>query len=829
MQAGTTYRIGRDPKSDIVMTDSRVSWRHAVLRVDGDTWIIEDLGSTNGTFLGPQRLDRTEISAECVVRLGNPDDGPVLRCVPQVPAAAAGQVGSPPADHPGTALSAPPAPPVQEAAPRPYAPEPEPAPRPPEPAPRDRFAPPERQHAPRHAMPAAAAAQSAKPVAPDLLPSVDRRPTARMPLPAKAMRIGRTPENDLVLSDLNVSRQHAELRKSPTGSYEIVDLGSHNGTFVNGQRVSSQLLTEQDIVSIGSSTFRLKDGELRQFVDDGNITFTAQDLVVKAGSKVLLDHVTFPIPEKCLLGVIGPSGAGKSTLLGALTGMRPATTGTVLYDNRDLYRNYNELRYRIGLVPQESVLHTQLTARRALQYSAELRFPADTKADERDGRVDEVMGELGLTRHAQTRADRLSGGQLKRVNVAQELLTKPSLLFLDEPTSGLDPGLDKSVMEQMRDLAHDGRTVIVVTHSVDNLDTCDRLLVLVPGGRIAFYGPPEEGLAYFGQARWAEVFQAFERYPDRDWAAEYAASPAYAQYVLGRPKPQAPAGGPEVAAAPPPQQRGGFRQMTTLTRRYVRVIASDRGYLLSMVLLPVILGVLIHFVGTSQGLKGPPHTNQNAQEVLLMLVISTCLAGAAISVRELVKERAIYIRERGAGLSSGAYLSSKLLVLGVISVVQSILLVLLGLVGRPLPPTGSFLTGAPLIELMIGISVLGLASMCLGLLISALVSTSEKAMPILVLLTMVQVILSGGVLSLVGKAGLTQLAYVSPSRWGFGAVASTANLNVINPTLGTFTDPVWDHNSATWLRDVGYTIGLAVIFTLIAWIQMRRLGPRRRK
>ena len=214
--------------------------------------------------------------------------------------------------------------------------------------------------------------------------------------------------------------------------------------------------------------------------------------------------------------------------------MRPATTGTVLYDNRDLYQNYNELRYRIGLVPQESVLHTQLTARRALQYSAELRFPADVKPAERDGRVDEVMGELGLARHANTRADRLSGGQLKRVNVAQELLTKPSLLFLDEPTSGLDPGLDKSVMEQMRDLAHDGRTVIVVTHSVDNLDTCDRLLVLVPGGRIAYYGPPEEGLAYFGQARWAEVFQAFERYPDRDWAAEYAASPAYAQYVLGQ-------------------------------------------------------------------------------------------------------------------------------------------------------------------------------------------------------------------------------------------------------------------------------------------------------
>jgi ABC-type multidrug transport system ATPase subunit/pSer/pThr/pTyr-binding forkhead associated (FHA) protein len=867
LKAGTTCSIGRDPKSDIVMTDSRVSWRHAVVRVDGDRWIVEDLGSTNGTFLGLQRLDRIEISGDCVVRLGNPDDGPLLRCMPQVPAAPAVQVAPAPLDHPGTARSIPPA---QEAAPepaprhdseswwpsaqepaspqggvasRPPAPVPLPEEAPSEPAPRNyaprAYAP--RDYAPRHGGGAAAAppplppaapprpVQPAPSVQPDLLPSVDRRPTARMPLPAKAMRIGRVPDNDLVLSDLNVSRHHAELRKSPTGRYEIVDLGSHNGTFVNGQKVSSQSLTDDDIVSIGNSTFRLKDGELRQWVDDGLITFTAQDLVVKAGSKVLLDHVTFPIPEKCLLGVIGPSGAGKSTLLGALTGIRPATTGTVLYDNRDLYQNYNELRYRIGLVPQENVLHTQLTARRALQYSAELRFPADTKAEERDGRVDEVMGELGLTRHAQTRADRLSGGQLKRVNVAQELLTKPSLLFLDEPTSGLDPGLDKSVMEQMKELAHDGRTVIVVTHSVDNLDQCDRLLVLVPGGRIAYYGPPDEGLTYFGQTRWAEVFQAFERYPDRDWAAEYAASPAYTQYVLGRPKPQLPADGPEVPAEAPPQPRGGFRQLTTLTRRYLRVIAADRGYLAFMGILPIILGVLINFVGSSQGLTGPPGTNQSAEEVLLILVICACLSGAASAVRELVKERSIYVRERAAGLSSGAYLSSKLIVLGVISIVQSAILVLIGLAGQKMPPKGALPGVPPLVEILIAIAVLALASMCLGLLVSALVSTSEKAMPFLVLLTMIQVILSGGVVSLVGKPGLEQLAYLAPSRWGFGAVASTVNLNVIGVRGPGSTDPLWAQTPANWLRDMGMLVGLGVVFTLVTWLQMRRLGPRRRK
>jgi ABC-type multidrug transport system ATPase subunit len=299
-------------------------------------------------------------------------------------------------------------------------------------------------------------------------------------------------------------------------------------------------------------------------------------VVEVSGGKILLDHVSFPLAERSLVGIIGPSGAGKSTLLGALTGMRPADRGMVLYDNRDLYHDYAELRTRIGLVPQDSIMHTQLTTQRALRYAAELRFPPDTQSQERNGRVDEVMGELGLTRHADTRADKLSGGQLKRVNVALELLTKPSLLFLDEPTSGLDPGLDKSVMEQMRDLAHDGRTVIVVTHSVANLDVCDRLLVLVPGGKIAFYGPPQEGLRYFGQPGWAEVFQSFEQFPERDWAGEFARSRICAQYVTGPQAPSPAPDGPIAAGTPrPPIRHGRLHQVSTLCRRYARVIAAD--------------------------------------------------------------------------------------------------------------------------------------------------------------------------------------------------------------------------------------------------------------
>ena len=911
LHGGATYTIGRDPAADIVVLDSRVSWRHGQVRVEGNGWLLEDLGSTNGTFVGLQRVDRVPIVNETLVRLGNPEDGPILRFIMEAPEAAPPAPGLPAAPQPqaqppfgGPARPQPP----QPQPPQPQPSQPQPAAQPPQAQPL--FAQPPQAQPPaepfRPGQPAdqqkklwpgvpvdppsmshpapwwaasplsqvgpafQVAAPQAPPApprpaqprpqpqsvpqepawedaahavgwrepgpqapqadggAPDPLPSVDRRPTMRMPLPAKALRIGRVPDNDIVLPDLDVSRHHAELRKSPVGTYEIVDLGSHNGTYVNGRRVSSAAISEDDIVSIGHSTFRLSGGELRVYEDEGEVTFKAQDLVVRVGGgKIILNHVSFPVPEKSLLGVIGPSGAGKSTLLGALTGMRPADTGTVLYDNRDLYANYAELRYRIGLVPQESVLHTQLTARRALQYSAELRFPADTTAAERSARVDEVMSELGLTRHANTRADRLSGGQLKRVNVAQELLTKPSLLFLDEPTSGLDPGLDKSVMEQMRDLAHDGRTVIVVTHSVANLDTCDRLLVLFPGGKVAYYGPPGDGLAHFGLPGWAEVFQAFERYPDRDWAGEFAASPLYQQYVADKQRQRQVArpAGPDEPAEPPEQRRGAMQQLGTLTRRYIRVIASDRGYLLFTGLLPVILGVLIYFVGNQQGLQGPPGLKANGSTVLLMLVICACLTGASLSVRELVKERAIYMRERAAGLSSGAYLSSKLLVLGVISILQSFVLVLLGVAPRKLPLTGSLLTHLPLIELLLGIAVLSLASMCLGLLVSALVSTSEKAMPLLVLLTMIQVILSGGVpVSL--YFGLTAIA---PARWGFGAVASTADLNHTSPIPGNSPDKLWDHTSMQWLTDMGVMVGLGVVFVLLTWFFMRRLAPRRRK
>src|SRR5205823_10668385 len=185
---------------------------------------------------------------------------------------------------------------------------------------------------------------------------------------------------------------------------------------------------------------------------------------------------------------------------------------------------------RIGYVPQDDILHPQLTVRRALGFAAELRFPSDVSKEERDRAVEGVMEELGLSHRADLPIHKLSGGQRKRVSVALELITKPSLLFLDEPTSGLDPGFEKSAMELLRSLADGGRTVIVVTHSLQSLDLCDRVIFLAPGGSTAFFGRPAEALAYFGRPDYADVFRDVEA-QTQDWKTKFAESPLHKDYI----------------------------------------------------------------------------------------------------------------------------------------------------------------------------------------------------------------------------------------------------------------------------------------------------------
>jgi ABC transport system ATP-binding/permease protein len=809
LEGGTEYRIGRDENADIPVTDPRVSWDHAVLYVSGGTWVLEDKGSRNGTYDGSERISRLNIDGPHVIHVGNPEDGPVLRFelepVPEArPAAPPASAGS------SNASAAPAAPPAS-----------------------------------RGSSPAAARVSpfdgwgNADPHA--SLPGVDREPTSRIKLQsARVVKIGRRPDNDIVVHDLGVSKAHAELKMSPTGRYQIFDLGSHNGTFVNGQRVNQAELTEDDIVSIGHATFRLAGGVLTEYIDEGNVPFEAQDLRVAVGDggkqKVLLEGITFPLAERSMMAVIGPAGAGKSTLLNALTGKRPATDGSVFYDFRDLYANYDELKHRIGLVPQESVTHDQLTAKSALGYAAELRFPPDITETDRNLRVDEVLGELEMTQHANTRILRLSGGQKKRVNIGLELLTKPSLLFLDEPTSPLDPHLKRELFGQMKKMTENGQSVVVITHDVESklIDQCDRLIVLAPGGRMAYFGPPVDGLKYFAAGDWADVFQSFSDDPAADWAGRFRNSPEFAKYVANRmsvnqAQQQRQNRAPDDEAKP--KQRGSLTQVFTMARRYARVLSVDRGYTIFAVALPIILGALLRIIPSTFGLGGPPGKNQGAQTLLLILVMAACLSGTANSIREFVKEREIYERERMAGLSSGAYLMSKVLVLGVVSLIQALIIVIIGLAGTKMPAKAALIPGPPIIEIAVATVVLCVVSMLLGLLISTLVSKSDQTMPALVVVTMIEVVLSGGVFAL-GAGAEAYVSMIAPARWGMAAMASTINLNVItpaNPLAPVKPDALWTHSAAQWGTDMGVLVLIGLICLFIAGWRLSRIGPRRRK
>jgi ABC-type multidrug transport system ATPase subunit/pSer/pThr/pTyr-binding forkhead associated (FHA) protein len=789
LEAGTEYRIGRDERADIPVNDPRVSWDHATLYASGGIWVLEDKGSRNGTYAGSERISRLNIDGPCVIHVGNPEDGPVLRFELEAVA------GAPP--------TAPP-PPVSAGS-----------------------------------LPFSGWGN----VDPNAsLPGVDREPTSRIRLQAaKVVKIGRRPDNDIVVTDLGVSKTHAELKMSPTGRYQIFDLGSHNGTYVNGQRVNQAELTEDDIVSIGHATFRLAGGVLTEYIDEGNVPFEAQELRVAVGDggkqKVLLEGISFPLAERSMMAVIGPAGAGKSTLLNALTGKRPATAGSVYYDFRDLYANYDELKHRIGLVPQESVTHDQLTAKSALGYAAELRFPPDITENDRSQRVDEVLGQLEMTQHANTRIVRLSGGQKKRVNIGLELLTKPSLLFLDEPTSPLDPHLKRELFGQMKKMTENGQSVVVITHDVESklIDQCDRLIVLAPGGRMAYFGPPAEGLKYFAAGDWADVFQSFSDDPAADWAGRFRNSPEFNKYVASRmsvdPVQQQRQRQAQPGDDAKPKQRGSVTQVFTMARRYARVLSVDRGYTIFAVALPIILGALLRIIPSAYGLGGPPGKNQGAQTLLLILVMAACLSGTANSIREFVKEREIYERERMAGLSSGAYLMSKVLVLGVVSLIQALIIVIIGLAGTKMPATAAAIPGPPIIEIAVATVVLCVVSMLLGLLISTLVSKSDQTMPALVVVTMIEVVLSGGVFAL-GAGAEAYISMIAPARWGMAAMASTINLNVItppNPLAPVKPDALWTHSAAQWGTDMGVLVLIGLLCLLVAGFRLSRIGPRRRK
>ncbi|HET7293560.1 MAG TPA: FHA domain-containing protein [Vicinamibacteria bacterium] len=573
------------------------------------------------------------------------------------------------------------------------------------------------------------------------------------------LTLGRGPDADVRLDSPIVSRAHARVRRE-NGALSLQDLGSTNGTFLGPHRIEESPLRDGDRFVVGPFIFEVKGRALRLLDTRNRARLDARGLSVRAGGALILDTVSLSLPPGSFTAFIGPSGAGKSTLLRALSGARRADAGQVLLNGADLYRGFEALKATLGYVPQDDIVHQELTVGQSLEYTARLRLPADTLPGERSKRIAAVLTTLELSERRDTPIHRLSGGQRKRVSIATELLTEPNLIFLDEPTSGLDPGLEEQLMLLLRELAHKGKTIVLVTHTLDNIHLCDGVVLLVDG-RLAFYGKPEEARVRFGIEHMVHLYSRLKEKAAPAWQQEFRASETHRRLV-DEPLGAVPPPAPRVSSAPPPA--GGFRQFRILASRYLAALNRDaRNARLLVGQAPLIAGLIglsLLYGSSDIAFTKPKNT------ILFLLSLVAVWFGCSNAAREIVKERAIYVRERMVNLGIFPYVLSKLVVLTGLAAVQCVIFLVIlhawfGIPGRP----------EQLLAAMLLASVVGIL---LGLALSALVSTADRAMTLLPIALIPQVLFTFPAVQMDMKGPAGIVARAMPTWWAYDLLRRVA-------------------------------------------------------
>ena len=593
---------------------------------------------------------------------------------------------------------------------------------------------------------------------------------------ANVITIGRAPGNVLQLNYPQVSARHAVIQRGSAG-VTIQDLGSTNGTYVHGQKVPpgrTLPIRAGDQFQIGSYQLTYQDEAIVQRgANEVRLDCLNLQKTVGKSKQVLLNNISLTIQPREFVAVVGGSGTGKSTLLDALNGFRPAPKGQVLFNGDDYYQNFASYRTSIGYVPQDDIIHRELTVERALYYVAKLRLPADTSHREIEERVSEVLRDVEMTPRRKLEVSKLSGGQRKRVSIAVELLAKPNLLFLDEPTSGLDPGLDKRMMFMLRRLADVGRTVILVTHATANINACDKVVFLAPGGKLCFFGSPHEALEFFEVQDFADIYSKLESTPTSgdEWQTRFAASKYYWQYITEPQTPIRRAFQQPTARPPKPPRISPFRQFWLLSQRYAALVGRDRTNLAVLLLQAPIIGAILAFVAGPNVFK-PGASLLNAQEVLFMLSISGVWLGTSNAAREITKENPIYLRERLVNLRVAPYVLSKVVILALLCIVQSFMLVGIVVLRTGVPAKGVFLPGV--IEMMITVWLTALTGVGMGLVVSALASNTDKAASLVPILLIPQIMLAGVIFDLPAP-----VKTVAITKWSLDALGTTADLDRI--------------------------------------------------
>ena len=605
-------------------------------------------------------------------------------------------------------------------------------------------------------------------------------------------RIGRDPLNEMEISHPVVSRFHAEI-KLRQGSHVLSDLDSRNGTFVNGQAITgSHVLRVGDTIRIGPARLIFNPDEtLVKTNEEGNLSLDALHLNKRIGHSVnLLNDISLSIRAREFVVIAGVSGGGKSTLLDALNGFRPATSGMVLVNGTNLYRNFNAYRSEIGYVPQRDIVHMELTVEQALEFAARLRMPADTNRAERKARIYEVLQELGLEHRRHVPIRSLSGGQIKRISIGVELLTKPSLFFLDEATSGLDPGTEGELMQLLRELADQGRTILLVTHATENVTLCDQVVFMAQGGNLAFFGPPLQAPNYFGVERFNQIYRKVDQeLSPEQWQQQYLVSPQFQKYVTTRQQAivrTASSEGAQPPHQPPPgaqvKRISSWRQFLILSQRNLAILLRDRTSLILMLAVAPILGLLDFFAWPQRIFDT---TEGSVNTVITMLFITTLIAvmvGSLSTMREIVKEQDIYRRERIIGLQIVPYVLSKVWVGVLLALYQAAIFLLFKVLTVDIPTASDVL-----LKVYVTLVLITIGGMMMGLLASAL-SPNQNVTPLIVLILLVPQILFGGSLlpiNTLGPAGKV-LNQMTLTKWPFEAL-----ITITGWGQDVANDPCW--------------------------------------
>ena len=748
--------LGRDPSCDVVFESSAVmvSRRHAQIRFENDDFVIDDNKSFNGTLVNEQRVSAvTPLYHGDEIRLGI--GGPVMRF--NAPSRVAPEGSLMPGQRSVSVAQQ-----VSLASLAPAS---------------------SKTMVFRVEQGPAATADGSQP---QLLMSLvfgDK----------KELTIGRGDNNDIKLDGLQISTRHARLIRSGN-DIVIDDLGSTNGVYINGVRVSRQAVGPDDSIHIGAFVIRADaagnvgvfDTRAKTRIDAVNLSREVRNRF-GGGRITLLDSVSLSIQPNEFVGLLGPSGSGKSTLIDALNGVRPARGGNVLINNLDLYRHFDSLKQSIGYVPQDDVIHRELSVYRTLYYTAKLRLSRDVSRAEINQTINEILDVTGLAERRNVPISQLSGGQRKRVSIAVELITKPSVIFLDEPTSGLDPATEEKIMKLFRQIAESGRTVIMTTHAMENVRLFDKIVLLMRG-KLVFYGTPAEALKQFGATTFKELYDkldapveeqvrkngeanrlAITDHVANEWKQQFLSTP---QYRANIEEPLSALGTLQQAGVYKKRRLGIFgaiRQWVTLSRRYVEVLAKDKLNLFILFVQAPVIAALTFLV------MGP-----NLPRDFLYFVISLVAIwfGTSVAAREIIRERPVFRRERMVNLGILPYLGSKLAIIGWIVAVQCLLLFvplklldLAGIMSMPGEMAGLPQLGAMLLTAAVGVA--------LGLLISALVRTSEMATSLVPLILIPQILFSGLVGVPTGPNRVIGL--LMPASWSFDTMKRYSTLDTLEP------------------------------------------------